>query len=126
MFPITILVVEDDDNIRESLIELMEDEGYKVIPAANGEEGMACLAAAVTLPHLILLDLMMPIMDGFDFCQAKNQNAAWGAIPTVVMSADGHVSEKQHRTGAVDYIKKPLDIDDLLCRITQHLPNSAS
>jgi DNA-binding response OmpR family regulator len=118
----TILVVEDDETIRESIVELMMEEGFEVAAAENGSAGIAYLRNAGKLPDLILLDLMMPVMDGFEFCTVKNREPHWAAIPTVVMSADGHVVEKKLKTGASDYIQKPLDIDDLIARVTQFLP----
>lgn len=120
--PAFILVVEDDDAIRESIVELMAEEGYRVVAVRNGALGIDYLKAATSLPDLILLDLMMPVMDGFQFCAVKNKTPVWAAIPTIVMSADGHVSQKQSHTGAIDYIKKPLDIDDLIARVDHVLP----
>lgn len=114
-----ILLVEDDHDIRDSMVELLTDAGYGVATAGNGAEALAYLAAQPR-PHLILLDLMMPVMDGFTFREEQQKNADWSRIPVVVMSADGHVIEKQARTGAADYLKKPVDIDDLLHTIARN------
>lgn len=116
-----ILVVEDDDAIRESIVELMTEEGFEVSSARNGSLGIAFLEQARVLPDLILLDLMMPVMDGFEFCVQKNHEPRWATIPTMVMSADGHVAEKKIKTGATAYIKKPLDIDDLIAHVHKTL-----
>lgn len=120
--PTFILVVEDDEAIRDSIVELMSEEGYKVTAARNGALGIAFLQETPLLPDLILLDLMMPVMDGFEFCRQKSAQPAWAKIPTMVMSADGHIVQKQSQTGATDYIKKPLDIDELIARIHKMLP----
>lgn len=119
-----ILVVEDDDAIRESLVELMTEEGFEVNSACNGSLGIAFLKQAQELPDLILLDLMMPVMDGFEFCSVKRGEPAWAHIPTMVMSADGHIVEKKSQTGAAAYIKKPLDIDDLIMNVNKTLPRA--
>lgn len=118
----SILIIEDDDVIRESITELMEDEGYDVAAVENGKVGIDYLSATQRLPDLILLDLMMPVMDGFAFCVTKANQPSWSQIPTLVMSADGHVTQKREQTGAQDYIKKPLDILDLISRVKCFLP----
>ncbi len=105
-----ILLVEDDQDIRETLVELLQDEGYDVLFAENGQMGLEKLASVNELPNLILLDLMMPIKDGFQFCLEKEANSKISHIPVVVMSADGHIRENQQRVNASAYLKKPLDI----------------
>lgn len=105
-----ILLVEDDQDIRETLVELLQEEGYEVFFAENGQVGLDKLATLPNLPNLILLDLMMPIKDGFQFCLEKEANPKFAHIPVVVMSADGHIRENQQRVNACAYLKKPLDI----------------
>ncbi|MBC7713535.1 MAG: response regulator, partial [Rhizobacter sp.] len=103
-----ILLVEDDQDIRETLIELLEGEGYEVFFAENGQVGLDKLSQSTILPNLILLDLMMPIKDGFQFCAEKDANPLIAHLPVVVMSADGHIRENQQRVNARAYLKKPL------------------
>jgi CheY-like chemotaxis protein len=105
-----ILLVEDDQDIRETLVELLQEEGYDVLFAENGQVGLDKLESIKDLPNLILLDLMMPIKDGFQFCLEKEANPKFSHIPVVVMSADGHIRENQQRVNASAYLKKPLDI----------------
>lgn len=105
-----ILLVEDDQDIRETLVELLQEEGYEVFFAENGQAGLDRLSTIPTLPNLILLDLMMPIKDGFQFCLEKEANPKFAHLPVVVMSADGHIRENQQRVNACAYLKKPLDI----------------
>ncbi len=105
-----ILLVEDDQDIRETLVELLQEEGYEVFFAENGQEGLDKLSTLPALPNLILLDLMMPIKDGFQFCLEKDANPKFTHIPVVVMSADGLIKENQQRVNACAYLKKPLDI----------------
>ena len=109
-----ILLVEDDQDIRETLIELLEGEGYEVISAENGQVGLDKLDQATSLPNLILLDLMMPIKDGFQFCAEKDTNPKIAHLPVVVMSADGHIRENQKRVNVSAYLKKPLDIYEII------------
>lgn len=109
-----ILLVEDDQDIRETLIELLEGEGYEVLYAENGQVGLDKLAKISVLPNLILLDLMMPIKDGFQFCLEKDANPKFSHLPVVIMSADGHIRENQQRVNAHAYLKKPLDIYEII------------
>jgi CheY-like chemotaxis protein len=83
-----ILVIEDDHAIRESLSELLEDEGYQVASATNGQEALEVLAR-VGPPCVILLDLMMPVMDGYEFMGRKTADPQLASIPVVVITAAG-------------------------------------
>lgn len=109
----SILVVEDDEAIRETMTEILELEGYKVEARENGQVALDYLASTKELPSVILLDLMMPVMDGFEFCENKS-HTPFSHIPVVVMSADGHVKQKQNQTQAVAYFKKPIDLDQMM------------
>lgn len=109
-----ILVVEDDLYIRESVRELLEDEGYTVICAENGARALAELEAMQRLPDLILLDLMMPVKDGFQFRTEQRTDARFAHIPVVVMSADPQLDSRRGLLEARAYLRKPVDIDLLL------------
>ena len=109
-----ILLVEDDQDIRETLIELLEGEGYEVLFAENGQVGLDKLSESSSLPNLILLDLMMPVKDGFQFCAEKDANPKIAHLPVIIMSADGHIRENQQRVNATAYLKKPLDIYEII------------
>lgn len=115
-----VFVVEDDQDIREALTELLESEGYEVTTAENGQIGMDKLSAASQLPNLILLDLMMPVKDGFQFYAEKSANPIFSDVPVIVMSADGHILDKQKQMRAQAYIKKPVDIDHILRVVDQY------
>jgi CheY-like chemotaxis protein len=115
-----ILVVEDDKDIRSSVIEVLEDAGFQTCSAGNGAEALELLRKG-PVPDLILLDLMMPIMDGFSFREEQIKVAAWAAIPVVIMSADGNIMAKKERAGTAGYIKKPLDIVDLINTVEKHI-----
>jgi CheY-like chemotaxis protein len=108
-----ILVVEDDTSIRELLVELLESEGYDVVSAANGLEGLRLLESE-QLPHLILIDLMMPVMDGYSFRTEQLKNAAWSNIPTVVMSAESNAKEKMKKFNITAFLSKPVELEVIL------------
>ena len=85
-----ILVLEDDESIRECTRDLLELNGYTVECARNGEEGIQVLRRSGGLPDLILLDLMMPVKDGFQFRLEQQQDPTLAHIPVVVLTA-GHI-----------------------------------
>jgi CheY-like chemotaxis protein len=114
-----ILIVEDDVGIRESMRELLEMEGYSVDTAVDGADGLRKIAD-LHCPCLILLDLMMPVMDGWEFLEAINaSDDRLGSIPVAVVSAAADLSEIRRRYGC-DVITKPVDIDRLLGLAGQH------
>ncbi|MEW6056272.1 MAG: response regulator [Bdellovibrionota bacterium] len=105
----SILVVEDDHDTRVALREVLENEDYIVVTATNGRMALEILKNF--RPSLILLDIMMPIMDGFDFLAWVGKNASLRSIPVVTVSA--HVLAAKLPEGVV-FIKKPLEIDTVL------------
>ncbi|MBC7397913.1 MAG: response regulator transcription factor [Bdellovibrionales bacterium] len=115
-----ILIVEDDEAIRESLIELLETEGYCVKAAENGQVALDYLITSQNHPNLILLDLMMPVMGGLEFCIEMEKNKKLSQIPIVIMSADGRLQEKQNLSRAMGFIRKPVDIDDILATVKKY------
>ena len=116
-----VLIVEDAVDLRSLLCQLFESEGYTVAQAANGNEALAMLRAATELPQLILLDLMMPVMDGFEFRQAQAADPRLAGIPVIVMTADGDTRAKQVRAGAVDSLRKPVEVEQLLEVVDRNL-----
>ncbi len=109
-----ILIVEDDQFIRNSMLELVESVGCSAAAVGNGREAINYLNECSVLPNLILLDLMMPVMDGFEFRVEQQKDPKICGIPVVIMSADGHVADKQARTSAYDYLKKPFELESIL------------
>jgi CheY-like chemotaxis protein len=108
-----ILVVEDDAATREALAMILGAEGFTVVGAANGQEALGLLRD-VPRPDLILLDLMMPIMDGWQFRREQTLDPSLSAIPVVILSADGNVQQKAASLRAADYLQKPVDVENLL------------
>jgi len=109
-----IMVVEDYSAIRDNLRELLEIEGYEVQSASNGLEALESLSQSALRPGLILLDLMMPGMDGYEFRIEQEKDPTISGIPVVVMTADGHIEEKSARVKAKSFVRKPISIDHLL------------
>jgi CheY-like chemotaxis protein len=108
------LIVDDDRDIRETLKELVEQEGFAAICAENGEDALIELRRGDVLPCVILLDLTMPVMDGFAFRAAQLADPALAAVPVVVMTADGNLEDKRKRIGAERALKKPMEVDELV------------
>ena len=108
----TVLIVDDDVDIRETVAEALQDAGYDVKSASNGQEALEVLKVEPQ-PCLILLDLMMPVMDGEQFRAAQKTEPAWADIPVVVISAGGHCEEAAERMGAASCVKKPFRIKEL-------------
>ena len=115
-----LLIVEDDRGIRESLVEILGLEGFTVISAENGADGLEKLKQSQVRPNLIVLDLMMPVKDGYQFRKEQEEDHRYADIPVVLLSADGHIEEKKMRIGAKAYIKKPVDIDVLVDSIKKY------
>jgi CheY-like chemotaxis protein len=114
----TILVVEDDHDIAEAMIDVLVDQGYLVAHASNGREALDMLHEQLT-PAVILLDLMMPEMDGTQFRAAQLKEPELASIPVVVISADRQVAQTARALGARDYAVKPLDPDRLVSLVSQ-------
>ena len=111
---ISILVVEDDRNIAELLQMYLEKEGYAVTVAADGGQGLSKFRAIK--PDLVLLDVMMPVMDGWAVCKAIR---AEGKTPVIMLTAKSETDDKVTglKTGADDYITKPFEMKEVLARI---------
>jgi CheY-like chemotaxis protein len=109
-----ILIIEDALEIQTLLGRLLESEGYDTLRASNGQEALDILSASAKVPDLILLDLMMPVMDGFEFRKKQLQIPKFAGIRVVVMTADGNIEAKSKQVNANEFLRKPLDVDNLL------------
>jgi DNA-binding response OmpR family regulator len=116
-----ILVVDDEPDIRRLLTEALEVTGYEVRTATNGEE--AIRAAALYIPDLVLLDVMMPGMDGFTAYERLRAKPVDLKSPIIFLTARREINDKLHgfEKGAADYITKPFHIKELLARVRVHL-----
>lgn len=117
-----IMIVEDDRDIRRNVSRLLSSEGYAVEVAGDGQEALTLLQSTSEMPCVIILDLMMPIMDGFQFREQQAKLPSISQIPVIIMTADGHIDEKKIRTGANLALKKPTDIDTILNAVHQFCP----
>jgi len=113
-----ILVVEDEQPIRDTLSELLESEGYEVETAANGVEGMSRLRANQNF-NLVLLDARMPLKDGYQFRSEQMQDSNLVKIPVVLMSADIQVDKKASQARCAGYLQKPVNIDEVLSKVSE-------
>jgi CheY-like chemotaxis protein len=108
-----VLIVEDDPDLAGSLAEVLEDEGYGVRVATNGREALDALGQG-TPPDLILLDMGMPVMDGWQFSAEQRKMTGLRPIPVVVVTADGNARGKAESIHAAGHLTKPVTIDRLL------------
>jgi CheY-like chemotaxis protein len=108
-----LLVVEDDHDVREALTQLLRDAGYDVAWAVDGEEALRALRRGLQ-PAAILLDLMMPVMDGFEFRANQRSDPALAAIPVILMTADRAVAPEVRALDVAALLAKPARVDDLL------------
>lgn len=121
-----ILIVDDDFDVRETLADVLTEAGYTVSVAGHGAEALSALRAARDLPNLILLDLVMPVMDGWQFRAEQQRDAALARIPVVTFSA----RDESRVVDAAERLRKPvalatlLDVAARLCRPSEERPNS--
>jgi DNA-binding response OmpR family regulator len=116
----TVMIVEDDDATRDALAALLEDENYCVLRASNGAEALQILNADSTRCRIICLDLMMPVMNGWDFRRQQRKTSALASIPVVLMSAGAQLAIASEDLDAAAYVSKPVVIDDLLAIVRRH------
>lgn len=117
----TLLIVDDNPNNLQVLSAILEDAGYKVRPALGGEIALRTIAAS--LPDLILLDIRMPGMDGYDVCRQLKADPRTREIPVIFISALTETDDKlaAFRAGGVDYVAKPFQAEEVLARVRTHL-----
>src|SRR5213082_672386 len=119
--PSRILVIEDEPANIETLSTLLKERGYNINIATNGRQGLDVLERI--RPDLILLDIMMPEMDGFETCRRIKASTAWREIPIIFLTAKTDTADivRAFELGAVDYVAKPFNAHELLARINTHL-----
>ncbi|MDA8429750.1 MAG: response regulator [Geobacteraceae bacterium] len=117
----TILVVDDTPESLRALTGILQQEGYSVRPANSGQLALASIAAQP--PDLILLDIRMPGLDGFEVCRRLKSEEATRNIPVIFQSAATDLADRLEglKMGAVDYITKPFQREELLARVKTHL-----
>ena len=115
----TVLIVEDDTDTRRALAEVLEDGNYRLLTAENGKVALDELRAAPRAPCVILLDVMMPVMDGREFRLEQEKDPALREIPVVVLSAHADAVTSATEMGAAGFLKKPVELGDLLRTVEQ-------
>lgn len=120
-----IIIVDDDRDTRELLAMALETEGFEVASAANGLRLISSLQ--LRRPHLILLDVNMSWIDGFELCKAVKKNENFRDIPVIFVSGRGEPEDRRKgmEAGAADYFVKPLDLNRLIARIRELAPAPA-
>jgi CheY-like chemotaxis protein len=117
--PHPVLVVEDEVDIRDAMVSILEAQGYTVCAASHGAEALEQLQAG-SKPCIILLDLMMPVMDGWAFCLEREKDPELAAIPIVVVSAVARQDPRNARVRAVDHLTKPINVGKLLAAVERY------
>ena len=120
----TILIVDDEAYIVTSLEYVMQNAGFEVAVAYDGEEALQKVAE--TIPALVILDLMMPKLDGFEVCERIRENPLWKDIRIIILTAKGRDIERKKgmSLGADDYMTKPFSTRDILNRVNELLAES--
>jgi CheY-like chemotaxis protein len=118
----TVLVIEDEAPLRANLVRILSAEGYRVIAAADGDEGLRRVREG--RPDLVICDILMPLVDGFGVLAALRSQPETAAIPFIFLtaSADKENLARGLRSGANEYVTKPFKIADLLAAVRRGLP----
>lgn len=118
-----ILVVDDDQEVREAMCDVLSDEGYDVISACHGADALAVLGRTAAPPAVIVLDLTMPVMDGYEFLDRRSAEPSIGRIPVVVVSAT--IDNRIDMPGVV-VVRKPIDLQALLDIVGRQIVSHAA
>jgi len=114
-----LMIVDDDDDLRDALADIMTAQGYEVAAFGDARAALTALEGGVT-PFLILLDLMMPGMSGWEFRAAQLENPTLASIPVVVMTAAGHLNDAARRLSNVEVLHKPFTFEILMPVIARY------
>ena len=109
----TVLVVDDDADVRDALRKVLEEDGYTVETAHQGREALAVLRRSASPPQVVVLDMMMPVMDGWEFLHEVRQDAALAHIPILVLSSGSETR------AADEFLRKPVDYHTLLATVAR-------
>jgi DNA-binding response OmpR family regulator len=125
--PPSVLVIEDDEHIALLLTFILERHGYRVDACADGRAARQFVETGATVPGLVLLDVMLPFVDGFELVRIIRAQPGWEAIPIVMLTAKSMESDivRALDAGADDYIVKPFQPNELLARVRRFLREKA-
>lgn len=118
----SVLVVDDEPNIALSLEYLMKGQGFDVRVATDGEAALEALRER--MPHVMLLDVMLPKRDGYEVCQTVRATPEWSSVRIIMLTARGRAIEQEKglALGADDYITKPFSTREVIERVRQYMP----
>lgn len=119
---IKLMLVEDDCSSRRLMARILQSEGFEVITAADGQDALNQLERMTALPDLIILDLMMPVVDGWGFRKRQLSNSRLASIPTVVITAGEQGCWKSLQVRAEQLISKKLELDSFLATVLRNVP----
>jgi DNA-binding response OmpR family regulator len=119
----TVLVVEDDEHISQVLKFMLERQGYRVVHLADGRAAVNHVESSMSLPDLVLLDVMLPYVDGFEIVRRMRARAAWCGVPVLMLTAKNteRDSVRALDAGADDFVTKPFQPNELLARVRRFL-----
>ncbi len=115
-----VMVVEDDPDTRDALCEALGAFGYEALAVENGRAALEALRVTPEQPCIILLDIMMPIMDGWEFRELQQGNAEFAEIPVVFLTADLSARKRALSLGGVAFLPKPVEVETLLGTIREY------
>jgi two-component system phosphate regulon response regulator PhoB len=115
-----ILVVDDDNAIRETLRAILEDEGYAVTVAANGREALLRLQESAVPPDLCIVDMVMPVLNGWELCAELARRPALARMPVLLVSANSKADGPEVGLDTVQVMRKPIDFDRLLEHVERY------
>lgn len=113
---IDVLLAEDDDDLREALTDTLEDAGYTAVSFANGQEALEWLQDTPRLPSLVLIDMRMPVMDGWQFREKQSKDPAIAGVPVIMLSAMHDIG----KSVGIEHLKKPVQPSELLAVVARH------
>ncbi len=116
-----VLIVDDDPDLREAIGDLLRTEGHRSVAVTDGSEALELLSEGTPV-CLILLDLMMPGMNGLEFRARQRRDPRLSAIPVVVITADGNAETKARQLDAAGFLRKPMDADELVTTVKRFCP----
>src|SRR3954452_3024914 len=115
-----ILVADDHLSLLTLLTIFLEDIGYEIVTARNGREALACLHVSNALPELILLDVAMPVMNGWEFLRHQQRDSRLAMLPVILMTALARFDDAAMTSSVVACLEKPLDLDTLATLVHEH------
>lgn len=115
--PCTILVIDDDADLRETLVDILSDQGFEVVSAEHGAAALQIVQQRNLRPDVILLDIMMPVMDGPTFAAERKNEPRLATVPVIALTAHRDCAGAARQVGAVVCLSKPLKLEKLVAAI---------